>query len=176
MLWFYGAISIAGSAYCIYAALPYSITFYPLEQRYEYTIGIRPLAWRKSGYYCELDSIFVNQSTTHEVSRDSDRWYTTYEICVMWATENRHVAIALANDITQAKHRAEELAEQASVPYGGIYDVWNKMWLVGPMHKKIGNEIRAADEAEKIADQLSAEHAPPAVGDETGFNESGMWK
>jgi len=106
----------------------------------------------------------------------TDTWWTTYQICIVWATENRRVALALATDIMEGEYRAKELAEQTSVPYGGIYDGWNKMWIVGPMHKKIGNEARAADEAEKIADQLSASHAPPALGDDKGFNESGMWK
>ena len=179
VIYIYVAVSIIACLYFAYLAMPYSITFYPVEQRYEYLVGIKPLAYRKSGYFCELDSVIVNQTTMYMRARrnePNDTWWTTYQICAVWATENRRVALDVADDIMEAEYRAKDLAEQTGVPYGGIYDGWNKMWIVGPMHKKIGNETRAADDAEKIADHLSAQHAPPALGDDKGFNESGMWK
>ena len=99
--------------------------------------------------------------------------------------KRRHVAIAIAGDVTQAVYLAKEIAHSINVPYGGIYDKMNKMWIEGPFHKLISNDSKLADAVDMAEGQVLPTHKPnppvisgdnlPALGDEVGLNESDMW-
>ncbi|HEY3333388.1 MAG TPA: hypothetical protein VGK19_25375 [Capsulimonadaceae bacterium] len=154
-LWLLAAVPLVSCLYCAYLGFPYSLRLNRAEQSYEYVVGIAPIAWRKRGHYCDFDTVFVNQSTSY--SRDDDSgtgtWSTRYKVCVSWSTESRTVTLALGGDIMQSQLAAKEIAKQTGIPYGGIYDSWNKIWLEGPFRTVMSDGSDIAADVEKAAER-----------------------
>ena len=48
---------------------------------------------------------------------------------------------------------ADRLAKQTGIPYGGIYDSWNKIWLEGPFRTVMSDGSDIAADVEKAAER-----------------------
>ena len=171
-----GSIALAAAgAYCLYAAIPYSMRFDPVAKTYEYRWGVGPISRRRSGVYADLDSIVVNESTSsfrlNYRAGGPDRWRTSDTVDVIWLTEHRRVPLASLGDVEQAKLAAEEIAKATGLPYGGTYDFWNKMWIEGPFHKQIthtGDEgephaVESIDDDEQVVQHTASQLPHPPL-------------
>ena len=120
----------------------------------------------------------------------------TYGVNLMWANQRRRITLANRADIGSAQVMAEEIVGETGLPYGGVYDSANRIWLEGPFHRaggapdEIPPDIVATPGFERPLEfddpvpgpqgppphsapphpAAPVHEAPPALGDDAGMN------